>query len=155
VVQKAGILAASSSDNRTDQFLLDVAHLGGMYAGKITLVGTQAGVGVNNHGYLGATAGNITLSVDGKLQNTGQLYASDSVIVNTGGDINNSGQGVISAQEHIKIQTNASVYGDKESAYLAGFNMSGELSPQSGSIEITAQGNIESQGIHVAGNEIA
>src|SRR5690606_2684760 len=41
VVQKAGILAASSSDNRTDQFLLDVAHLGGMYAGKITLVGTQ------------------------------------------------------------------------------------------------------------------
>ena len=44
----SSIQAISTSDTsaikQTPQFLLDVAHLGGMYAGKIKLVGTQAGV---------------------------------------------------------------------------------------------------------------
>ena len=42
------------------QMALDVASLGGMYAGKIRLVGTETGVGVRNAGHIGAQAGAVT-----------------------------------------------------------------------------------------------
>ncbi|MCG9060207.1 filamentous hemagglutinin N-terminal domain-containing protein, partial [Laribacter hongkongensis] len=51
-------------------YLLDVAQLGGMYAGKIALVGNEHGVGVRNAGLVHASAGDLTLSIDGHLDNT-------------------------------------------------------------------------------------
>ncbi|MEG1770536.1 MAG: filamentous hemagglutinin N-terminal domain-containing protein, partial [Comamonas sp.] len=66
----------SSTVNGTQekpQFALDVAHLGGMYAHKITLIGTEAGLGVRNAGTLSATAGPLTLSADGQLGNSGVI----------------------------------------------------------------------------------
>lgn len=55
------------------QFALDVAHLGGMYAHKITLIGTEAGLGVRNAGTLAAGSGPLTLSADGQLSNSGVM----------------------------------------------------------------------------------
>jgi hypothetical protein len=42
------------------QLAVDVASLGGMYAGKIRMVGTERGVGVRNAGAIGAQAGSVT-----------------------------------------------------------------------------------------------
>ena len=72
-------------------FALDVAALGGMYAGKIFLVGTEAGLGVRNAGVIGATAGDVVLSNEGWLTNSGTLQAngplqaSARAITNTAG----------------------------------------------------------------------
>ncbi|MDH1203895.1 filamentous hemagglutinin N-terminal domain-containing protein, partial [Stenotrophomonas maltophilia] len=57
----------------TPQFALDVAALGGMYARKIMLVGTEAGLGVRNAGTLGAQAGELVVTVEGRLENSGTL----------------------------------------------------------------------------------
>lgn len=57
---------------------LDVAALGGMYAGKITLVGTEAGVGVNNRGSIVARGGDLVLQLDGTLTNRGLIDAGNA-----------------------------------------------------------------------------
>jgi filamentous hemagglutinin len=61
-------------------FALDVAALGGMYAGKIVLIGTEAGLGVRNAGTIQAApgtpalagAGQLVVTSAGRLENIGR-----------------------------------------------------------------------------------
>ena len=55
-------------------FVLDTAAIGGMYAGRITLVGTEKGLGVNNSGTWSAED-NLTLDWNGDLKNSGTIYS--------------------------------------------------------------------------------
>jgi filamentous hemagglutinin len=91
---------------------IDVALLGGMYANKIRLVGTEAGVGVNSLGNLSAQAGDFTLDNQGQITlggsttasgnlsingntgitNSGTLYSQQAAQLTTTGDINNTGR---------------------------------------------------------------
>ena len=85
-------------------FALDVAQLGGMYAGKIFLVGTEAGVGTRNAGTVVATGGKLVLQANGWLTNTGTLQAQGAMQLQTTGkapssaNITNSGA-IISSDE--------------------------------------------------------
>lgn len=72
---------APDAGTTTPQYALDVSALGGMYAGKITLIGTEAGLGVNNRGNISAHSGNIVLLADGTLTNAGQIQAQDKLTV--------------------------------------------------------------------------
>ncbi|WP_338809082.1 filamentous hemagglutinin N-terminal domain-containing protein [Neisseria leonii] len=58
---------------------VDTAQLGGMYAGRITLIATGRGSAVGNAGQIFAAAGGVTLSADGKIGNSGSIVAADSV----------------------------------------------------------------------------
>ncbi|WNO04236.1 DUF637 domain-containing protein [Rhodoferax mekongensis] len=82
---------------------LDVAALGGMYAGKITLVGTEAGAGVNNRGSIVARGGDMVLQANGTLTNRGLIDAG-----NAGG----TAQSRITATTVDNIGTGA-IFGDK------------------------------------------
>ena len=72
---------------------LDVAALGGMYAGKITLVGTEVGVGVSNAGSIAANGGALVVQANGMLTNTGLIEGQTALIKAT--TVNNTGTGQI------------------------------------------------------------
>ncbi len=82
---------------------VDVANLGGMYAGKIRLIGTESGVGVRNAGEIGASAGDITITADGMLVNSGQINSAQQLTVKTTGEIENAG--VLYAQGNTQLTT--------------------------------------------------
>ncbi|MEK6697470.1 MAG: hemagglutinin repeat-containing protein [Nitrospirota bacterium] len=74
------------------QVSLDVAALGGMYANKIRLVGTEKGVGVVNNGVIAST-GDFTLTNEGNIVLNGQTTAGGNLSIQSSGDISllNSG----------------------------------------------------------------
>ncbi|MDM0087151.1 MULTISPECIES: hemagglutinin repeat-containing protein [unclassified Variovorax] len=74
----------------TPSFALDVAALGGMYAGKITLIGTEAGLGVRNAGHIGAGVGGMVVTAAGRLENIGTLEGA-KVELKSASDIDNRG----------------------------------------------------------------
>jgi filamentous hemagglutinin family protein len=82
---------------------VDVAALGGMYAGKITLVGTESGVGVNNNGNIVARGGDLVLQANGTLTNRGLIDA---------GNIGGTAQSRITATTIDNVGTGA-IFGDK------------------------------------------
>ncbi len=96
------------------QFSLDVAALGGMYAGHIYLVGSESGMGVRNKGVINAGGGNLVLLSNGFLTNEGAIQATSlngnggNVRIDAAGSINNAGaNAVISAQGVATIATAA------------------------------------------------
>src|SRR5699024_4482317 len=71
---------------------VDVADIGGMCAGKIHLMGTEQGVGVRNAGEMGADAGSVVISADGKIINHGKINAKTQIALTTNQAVTNEGQ---------------------------------------------------------------
>ena len=90
-----------SAEVEAPAFAIDVSELGGMYAGKIRLVATEQGVGVRNAGTIGASAGNVQLTADGRIINSGQITASVDVAITGNDDVEN--EAVIAADQDLSI----------------------------------------------------
>ncbi|WP_418128016.1 DUF637 domain-containing protein [Variovorax sp. KK3] len=78
------------------RFALDVAHVGGMYAGHIRLIGTEHGLGARNAGSMYMGPGEFVMTLDGRLINKGSIEAQQmriaaSDIDNRGGTIRQTG----------------------------------------------------------------
>ena len=88
-------------------FAVDSSQLGGMYAGKITLLATEAGVGVRNAGKIIANAADIVLLSNGQLENSGYIASQVQTQINSSQDIKNSG--TIAAQDNASIHTPSAI----------------------------------------------
>ena len=74
---------ASETAVPAPHYAIDLADIGGMYANRITLIGTEKGLGVNLTGQLSATQA-VSLDVNGNLKTTGNVYSDGDVSLRAG-----------------------------------------------------------------------
>lgn len=96
---------AGTGSTPAPSYALDVASLGGMYAKKITMIGTEAGLGVRNAGVLNAYAGSLTIDVNGNLINSNTIIGSTQTNIQAH-DIHNTAANIVSA-EQLNINANS------------------------------------------------
>ncbi|MDU4961607.1 MAG: hemagglutinin repeat-containing protein [Sporomusaceae bacterium] len=146
---------------------LDVASIGGMYANKILLVGTEKGMGINSQGQLIAQT-NLSLTMDGDiilsgqtqaaeaigltgrgLANSGTLYSENAVTVTANTSLNNSG--LIAAGSQMKLAAADAV---NSGTLVSGIQADGTLGTD-GSLLLTVSGNADLSGRILAAGSLS
>ncbi|SUB33139.1 protein PfhB1 [[Pasteurella] mairii] len=125
----------------TEKYAVDVSELGGMYAGKIHLIGTEQGLGVRNAGHIGASVDTLTIDSQGRIVNTGTLNAQKSVQLTSTKGIENRGK-IENRRSNIHLSTQADIQQDGSMVARAG-NINQQANTQiSQQGETVAKGNI-------------
>ena len=129
------------ADEPRPQVAVDVGELGGMYSGKIHLIGTEKGVGVHNAGHIGASAETLKIDSEGRIVNTGTLNANHAVQLAGTKGIENRGK-IENRQGDMTFNTAADIQQD------------GSVVARGGQIHQTANQAIHQQGETVAKGHI-
>ncbi|WP_184363695.1 hemagglutinin repeat-containing protein [Xanthomonas euroxanthea] len=85
------------TDGAAPSIGIDVAQLGGMYADRIRLIATDAGVGVVSRGTLAAQSGDLQIDSAGQVSLSGTTVARDGMDVRAAGDLDQ--RGVLGSQQ--------------------------------------------------------
>jgi len=136
-----------SATGATPSVALDVSALGGMYANAIFLVGTEAGLGVNNQGRIIAQNGDLTITSTGEVELAGKTTATGNVAITTAQSLVN--QGTLAAGGDVSLATgnftnDGVLYGNGAITLSANgaISNSGQIEAQSGALAVQAQGAI-------------
>ena len=84
-----GTITPIKGTEDTPTYALDLAAIGGMYANRIELIGTEKGLGVNLAGQITSTEA-TSLDINGNLKTSGNLYTDGSTRIHAN-EIENSG----------------------------------------------------------------
>ncbi|GAB2898319.1 hypothetical protein GCM10027046_30150 [Uliginosibacterium flavum] len=118
-----------AGDGAQPSVAIDVGSLGGMYANKIKLVGTEAGLGVTNAGNISALDGNLEIDAKGHITITGKASATGDARITSSQDVINSG--TLYAQQ----QTTIAADGAFTNASTGLVGARGSLAIQAASVE--------------------
>ncbi|NHB89227.1 adhesin, partial [Photorhabdus tasmaniensis] len=161
---------SAGEDETHPLFALDVAALGGIYADKIRLIGTEAGVGVRNAGNLGVPAGEVHITAEGRIENRGTISSRDAlqltgtagidnqgkllsqstVTLQSGEQLNNSGR--VEARGNITARA-GTIHSGHGSVWAAGLDDKGRTTLP-GSLTLTAQ-HVQAKGKNLAADTLA
>lgn len=138
----AGEVTAKTDDGSLrPRYALDSSALGGMYANKITFIGTEKGLGVNMEGETAAMAGDIEVSADGEVHNRSRMQAGGDVSLRSvHGDTVNDGS--VAAGRDLTVRAGGDVH-----------NAAGGYLTANRDIRLTADGRLDSAGRTYAGRD--
>ncbi|WP_185814554.1 hemagglutinin repeat-containing protein [Xanthomonas sp. SS] len=166
------------SDGAAPSIGIDVAYLGGMYADRIRLIATEAGVGVVSRGTLAAQSGSLQIDSAGQLSLSGTTVARDDVDLRAAGTLTQQGT-LGSQQAGVRLRAaQLSLSGDTVASGLLDARASGsflhsgrssagaislfgsELDAggtlySSGALSLDASGNLHNSGVAYAGTAMA
>ncbi|QBR32482.1 MULTISPECIES: filamentous hemagglutinin N-terminal domain-containing protein [Pseudomonas] len=168
--QTLNATARADDGSTKPQLAIDSSALGGMYAGAIKLVGTEAGVGVKLDGKLIASGGDIQLDANGQLSLAdtsatgavnvksasldarGPVYAGTALNVQTQGNLTN--RQTLAARDSINLSaggqlTNAGVIEAGVNAD-GGRNANGDLSLSAQNLNNSGKSLVASRSLTVA-----
>ncbi|MCX8957410.1 filamentous hemagglutinin N-terminal domain-containing protein [Erwinia psidii] len=125
----------------SNSLALDVSSLGGMYAQKIIMIGTEKGVGVNNSGSIFSEAGDVVLNTDGNISNSGYIAAAGNAVFTTNNTLTNTG--ILSSDNNTSITASAM---DSTSGST--------INAGNGNLVINTSGRLSAQGRNSAGDNM-
>ncbi|WNJ95700.1 hemagglutinin repeat-containing protein [Vibrio ruber] len=139
-------VTATAADDKeaAPELAIDSSNLGGMYAGRIALVATDAGVGVNV-GNLSASQGDIRISADGQIT-LGKSSAQNNLTVSSQSDVTLKGSQY--AKNNLSVEgkaieiDHAKVVADKQLALVA----PEQITLEQGIVQVGVDGNSDSSG---------
>lgn len=148
---------------------IDVALLGGMYANKIRLIGTEAGVGVVSLGNIAAQGGDLNIDNTGKITLKGNTNATGNVALNTQSTLDNSGviygQGnVLLSAQNAASNTSTIAAGNNLSITASSLDSNGILGSgvatngsigSSGNLTVNTTGSLQAVGQNFAGGNLS
>ncbi|WP_243849346.1 hemagglutinin repeat-containing protein [Xanthomonas arboricola] len=116
------------TDGAAPSIGIDVAQLGGMYADRIRLIATEAGVGVVSRGTLAAQSGDLQIDSAGQVSLSGTTVARDGMDVRAAGDLDQ--RGVLGSQQgDVRLRgARMTLAGDLVAAGILDAQASGTLS---------------------------
>ncbi|WP_260214061.1 hemagglutinin repeat-containing protein [Xanthomonas arboricola] len=116
------------TDGAAPSIGIDVAQLGGMYADRIRLIATEAGVGVVSRGTLAAQSGDLQIDSAGQVSLSGTTVARDGMDVRAAGDLDQ--RGVLGSQQgEVRLRgARMTLAGDLVAAGILDAQASGTLS---------------------------
>jgi filamentous hemagglutinin len=117
--------ALADDGSAKPELAIDSSALGGMYAGAVKLVGTEAGVGVKLAGNLAASGGDIQIDANGKLT-MAQTAASGAIIAGAG-DIEVNGPAYAGSSASLTSAGNLTVRKDLAARDSISLSSSGQL----------------------------
>ena len=137
-------LTAKADDGSTKpSFSIDSSALGGMYANRIRLVGTEAGVGFRLAGDMAASVNDVTITNTGDIVINGNASSANNIDITTSdnGDIDLNGE--ISSDNDINLTTTDG--GDVNISSTVTSDGNTNISSDN-DVNITGDGIIESKG---------
>ena len=164
-------------DHKNPAFALDVAELGGLYAGQAYLIGTEAGLGVRtakgsefNIGEFQIThAGEIVHRGEIKTEGNANINAAENITVDSDARIAAQGKltihsqasitnkGILAAKENIDLLadgTNSVITSYADSSLLAGIGEDGKPLNNGAQLNLSATEKTSLHGTHIASGDL-
>ena len=135
--------------SQTQGYAVDVSQLGGMYANNIHLIGTEHGLGVRNAGHIGAAAGEVKISSEGQLVNTGYIGAKQDIRLQSRQQTENQANGILYSQQGDLSVTSHQAGITQQGSFIAKGKAQGK-----GNITLKAKETISQSGESLAEGDI-